>query len=164
MRSRAATSKRPDATPPIFAGSSSGARAFGVHRLDAIAVRRAAAVVAAAALALGGAACRRGDREIRDGFTAAFDAPPVVAVAACPDEDAKLARLRPLLELAARSYQDRVRPRPVAPGEDVAATVKKGFDAPLPADLMADLLATEIRGSPSITAASSRRTTIASCS
>ena len=43
-------------------------------------MRGAAAVVAAAALALGGAACRRGDREIRDGFTAAFDAPPVVAV------------------------------------------------------------------------------------
>ena len=133
-----------DAT--VFAGSSSGARAFGVHRLDPSTVRGAAAVVAAAALALGGAACRRGDREIRDGFTAAFDAPPVVAVAACPDEDAKLARLRPLLELAARSYQDQVRPRPLAPGEDVAATVKKGFDAPLPADLSADLLATEIRG------------------
>ena len=109
-------------------------------------VRRAAAVVAVAALALGGAACRRGDREIRDGFTAAFDAPPVVAVAPCPDEHAKLARLRPLLDLAARSYKDRVRPRPVAPGEDIAAAVKKGFDAPLPADLMADLLATEIRG------------------
>ena len=70
----------------------------------------------------------------------------MVAVAACPDEDAKLARLRPLLDLAARSYQDKVRPRPLAPGEDVAATVKKGFDAPLPADLSADLLATEIRG------------------
>ena len=109
-------------------------------------VRDTAAVVAAAALALGGAACRRGDREIRDGFTAAFDAPPVVAVAACPDEHAKLARLQPLLELAIRSYQDRVRPRPLAPGEDVAATVKKRFDAPLPPDLSADLLATEIRG------------------
>jgi hypothetical protein len=109
-------------------------------------MRGGAVVVAAAALALAGAACRRGDREIRDGFTAAFDAPPVVAVAPCPDEAAKLARLQPLLELAVRSYKDRVRPRPLVPGEDVAATVKKGFDAPLPADLSADLLATEITG------------------
>jgi hypothetical protein len=109
-------------------------------------VRGGAAVAAVAALALGGAACRRGDREIRDGFSAAFDAPPVVAIAACPDEDAKLARLRPLLELAARSYEDRVRPRPAAPGEDVTATVKKGFDAPLPADVSAALMTTEIVG------------------
>ena len=141
-----ATGKRPDATPPC-SPARRRARARSASQAGPMTVRRAAAVVAAAALALGGAACRRGDWEIRDGFTAAFDAPPVVAVAPCPDEEAKLARLQPLLDLAARSYKDRVRPRPLAPGEDVAATVKKGFDAPLPADLSADLLATEISGS-----------------
>jgi hypothetical protein len=97
-------------------------------------VNRAAAVVAgiAAAVATAAGACRRGDREIRDGFTAAFDAPPVLAVAPCPDADVKLARLEPLFGLAMRAYK----------------TVKT-LDEPLPADLAADLMATPIEGAVS---------------
>jgi hypothetical protein len=90
----------------------------------------AAALVASSVLSLAGVAgCRRGDREIRAGFEAAFDAPPVLAVADCPDGDAKLERLGPLFGLALRAYKQVPR-----------------LDQPLPADLAADLLATPITG------------------
>ncbi|HXT99758.1 MAG TPA: hypothetical protein VN903_02110 [Polyangia bacterium] len=82
-----------------------------------------------AAVSMLTSACRRGDREIREQYTAAFDAPPVVAVEPCPDADAKLGRLQPLFELAVRAQK-----------------VVKKFDAPLPPDLARDLMATPIAG------------------
>jgi hypothetical protein len=98
--------------------------------------RRTLGVVGAAlVLAAGGAALVlgttrwRGDREILEGYTAMFDVPPTVAVAPCPDADAKLERLRPLFAVVLPAYK-----------------VVRTFDAPLPPELAKDLMAKPIAG------------------
>jgi hypothetical protein len=94
-------------------------------------VNRAAAVVAgiAAAIATEAGACHRGDEEIRKEFTAAFDAPPVLAIEPCWDGGERMPRLQQLLDLAMRAYK------------------KAGaFEDPLPADLQTELMATPIEG------------------
>jgi len=87
------------------------------------------ALAVAAALAVSAGGCRPGDREIREQYTAIFDAPPVAAIRPCPDADAKLERLQPLFDLTLRAYK----------------TITK-FSTPLPDDLAADLMATPIAG------------------